>query len=313
MKKDIKELFDEFIFECQYAAKLSHETIRGYKAGFELLTKLCLNLSAGLLSPKLMTDFFMKLETRERTVGKGKKVRGIKKTTIATYWSKLNKFFKWLKMNNHIKQNPLETMSMPKVYYDDRKYLGRQQIEKIFAALNTMPVKNLLIKKRNNAIISLYLYCGLRKSELLGIKVFDVDFQRKQLTVRAETSKSKMQRVIPLNNDAILKLLDYTSERNRKNYKTPYLFVSSQKDEKLTSHGLKHLVGKIVNASGVKFHLHQLRHSFAVNLIHNNSDISKVKQLLGHKDIRMTSSYLRCLPTEEMRGDVERLTLDNLI
>ncbi|RJO59499.1 hypothetical protein C4546_01995 [Candidatus Parcubacteria bacterium] len=58
---------------------------------------------------------------------------------------------------------------------------------------------------------------------------------------------------------------------------------------------------------------HQFRHTFAVNVLNNGSDIAKLKQLLGHRDIRMTATYLRCLPTSAMRGDVETLTLDNLV
>ena len=147
----------------------------------------------------------------------------------------------------------------------------------------------------------------------MGLTLNDIDLDRKQLTVRAETSKSKNNRVVPLNLMAIQKIKDYLEERKRKGYTSEYLFMSNNKDEKFTKHGLKHIIKKVKEYSGVKFHIHKFRHTYAVNLVNNSCDVSKVKQLLGHRDIRMTSAYLRCLPTSAMRGDVERITLDNLL
>jgi integrase len=74
-----------------------------------------------------------------------------------------------------------------------------------------------------------------------------------------------------------------------------------------------HLVKQVRRLSGVAFHLHQFRHTFAVNFLNRGGDVAKLKQLLGHRDIRMTSVYLRCLPTAAMRGDVENITLDTLL
>jgi integrase/recombinase XerD len=59
--------------------------------------------------------------------------------------------------------------------------------------------------------------------------------------------------------------------------------------------------------------VHQFRHTFAVNFLNQGGDIAKLKQLLGHRDIRMTSAYLRCLPTSAMRTNVESISLDTLL
>jgi len=176
-----------------------------------------------------------------------------------------------------------------------------------------IPWANTFIRKRNTAILFLLLGTGLRRNELLGLMVIDIDMERRQLKVRAETSKSKMERIVPLNGMVIPKLEDYLNERKRKDLKTPELFVSDNKDSGMTKHGLRYLIEAIKKTSGMNFHIHQLRHTFAVNLINNGTDISKVKQLMGHKDIRMTSAYLRCIPTKAMRNDVEALTLDNML
>jgi integrase/recombinase XerD len=145
----------------------------------------------------------------------------------------------------------------------------------------------------------------------MSLQIRDIDFERKILTVRAETSKSKTTRQIPLHSTTIMYLKDYLVAR--KHYTTPYLIVSSSQDEKLTNDGLKHVIQVLRNSSGVSFHVHQLRHTFAVNFLKSSNNIAKLKQLLGHKNISMTMIYLRCLPVDELRGDIETMSIDSFI
>ncbi|MBI3626725.1 site-specific integrase [Candidatus Uhrbacteria bacterium] len=81
--------------------------------------------------------------------------------------------------------------------------------------LNTYSWKNNLVKKRNIAMFSTFLFTGLRKGELLGLRLDDVDLEKKELRVRAETSKSRRQRLLPIHGDLCKILLDYLDERNR--------------------------------------------------------------------------------------------------
>lgn len=300
--------------EQRFSARLSPETLRGYQHTFDLLIKIMPTITLETISEKTMTEFFKRLELREREVGRGIIKKGVKKSTIATYRSKLHKFFQWLKLKGKIKENPFDNMEYPNVRYEDVKYLKKEEIEKIMVAIEMkIKWKNLFIQKRNAAMLNVLLCCGLRKGELLGLKILDIDLQRKALTVRAETSKSRIDRTIPLNSLALRKLEDYIEELKRKCYSSSYLFVSENKDEKITDHGFKHLIEKLNKETRVKFHAHQLRHTFAINMLNGGCDLAKLKQLMGHKDIRMTDVYLRCLPTSAMQEDVEMLTLDNLI
>ncbi|KCZ71300.1 site-specific recombinase XerD [Candidatus Methanoperedens nitroreducens] len=313
MKKELPQLFAEFIKEEEFSAKLSSETLRGYRSSFDLLLKIMPTIALETISPKTMTEFFTRLEKRERTVGQGIKKRGVRKSTVATYRSKLNKFFEWLKNNRLLGENPFKKMQYPSVSYEDKKFLKKEDIEAILTTIDMkINWRNSLIQKRNMAMICILFCCGLRKSELLGLKVYDIDLERKILTVRAEISKSRIDRSIPLNSLAVRKLEDYINERKKRGYSTSYFFVSNNHDDRFTKDGFKHLIDFLKRESGINFHAHQLRHTFAITLISNNSDISKLKQLMGHKDIRMTASYLRYIPTSAMRGDVESITVDNL-
>ena len=308
----MQSLHKQFIDEQRFATRLSSVTLRGYEQSFALLEEVMPNLSVQELTPAIMTEFFRRLEIRTRTVGRGIKKVGVKKSTIATYRSKLNCFFAWLEIKGHIAQNPFSVMRYPDVRYDDRKFLSRDDIQRIFTTLVLGALQqSSFIQKRNLALFAALLYTGIRRGELLNLLVTDIDMRRKELTVRAETSKSKVRRVVPISAELMKLLRDYLLERVR--LTTPFLFASSARDDKLTDNGLKHLIESVQRASGVRFHAHQFRHTFAVNVLNNGSDIARLKQLLGHRDIRMTATYLRCLPTTALRGDVEALSLDKLV
>jgi len=270
-----------------------------------------------MLVPDAMAEFFKWLQTRERIVGRGTK-QGVKKSTVATYWQRLSKCFDWLKSRRYIDANPLKSdlLEFPTVRYDDKKYLHRSDIEKIFAAIQfTIHWRNELLRARNFAFISVAVNCGLRLGELLGLKLLDVDLMRCELTVRGETSKSRAQRIVPLNTRAKRDLEAYLSRRREQHFTTDYLWVADRSDSNLTADGVRHAIKVISRESGVRFHMHQFRHTFAVNFLHNSGHNSfKLQSLLGHRSIVSSAIYTRCLPTEMVRADVERLArLDNTL
>ena len=102
-------------------------------------------------------------------------------------------------------------------------------------------------------------------------------------------------------------------ERKKLKYKTESLFVSNNEDKGLSSHGYKHWVEKLVRDSGVKFHRHCFRHTFATNLANCNTGIVKIQKLMGHADPKMTASYLRSMDTTSMEEDIAKLSIENLM
>src|SRR5229473_1545940 len=97
-----------------------------------------------------------------------------------------------------------------------KKYLDRTQMKKILLAVSvTIPWQNDLIRTRNIAIIAIALFCGLRRTELLSLKVGDVDLTHGMLLVRGETSKSQVSRNIPLNAQVRRALSEYLDERSQ--------------------------------------------------------------------------------------------------
>ena len=311
MAKTVQQLFEEFLYESEFVKRVRPETLKGYSQTFKTFTKLTPGLTLTTITTSTITNFFKTLQERKRFVGKGQIRKGIKNSTVATYWCKLNVFFKWLFIHKLIAKNPFKSLSYPTPSYDNKRFLEKREIERILTAIHIHHRKNILLFKRNIALFYLLLFCGLRREEVMLLQLRDIDFQRKLITIRGENSKSGRTRQIPLHSSTLMFLEDYLKERKR--YKTSFLFVSMLRDDKLTYDGLKHLVSNIRTASGVAFSLHQMRHTFAVNFLKTTNNIYALKEMLGHKDIRMTCSYLRCLPPEYIRTGIESMNIDNFI
>jgi len=309
--RTLQDLHNEFISMQRNVRRMRETTIKSYEEAFRVFKKLTWDdITPDRLTPDVMTNFFEKLNTRERKVGAISK-SGVKSSTTRTYYAKLNAFFKWLEKRKIIGMSPFEGIEIPKVKYEDTRYLTKSQVEKIMTTVTVnIGWHNDLIRKRNIAMFYILLFTGLRKGELLGLKILDFDFAGNMLTVRPETSKSKDTRSIPLNHRVMSAVKDYIEVR--RGFHSEYLFIT-ERGEAFTEFGLKHLVAKIVKESGIRFHVHRFRHTFAMNMINMGVDVVKLQYLMGHKDIRQTSVYLRKMPSIMVRNTVEFLDFDRLI
>lgn len=310
----LSTLHDQFLAEQRFAARRAEATLRGYRQCFRTLLNLRPDLTLEGLTPAAMTEFFRRLETRTRFVGRGLERRGVKASTVATYRNKLGRFFTWLKTNGHLAATPFAGMPGPRVEYEERQHLSRSAVERIFSHLIVAGSgQGRLLRRRNLAIFAILLYTGIRRGELLGLRISDLDLERREVTIRAATSKVRRSRVVPLNSNALSAVMDYLTELQRVPRSTEHLFPAESRSGALTTDGLAHLVKSVSLRSGVRFHLHQFRHTFAINFLNRGGDIVRLKELLGHRDIRMTSGYLRHLPTHAMRDAVESVTIDTLL
>jgi site-specific recombinase XerD len=309
METNLRQLHSQFISECRYSACLRDETIRGYKNTFDLFEKIMPEITTiDLLSSLALTEFFKRIETRQRIVGKNTVKTGVKKSTIKTYWSKLDCFFKWLEKKQLIAISPLDGKKSPRVNYDDFRRLEDKQINKIYSAIISYS-DNSLISRRDTLMVSILLYTGVRKGEFISLQVKDLDFDKKLITIRGETSKSKKTKVLPIHPTLLWHLKEYLEERKRREYKTEYLIVSSVKDKGLSREGLKHWVDSIIKKSGVKFHLHQFRHTFACKLTENGTPSLALQKLMGHTSISMTAKYTRSLKSENMNDEICKISI----
>ena len=308
----LHEHFENYINECQYVRRLRPATMKMSKDAFAHLMRIMPEItSLEDVTHGMITTFCKRLQTRERIIGKGTKVVGVRDSTVMSYISRLRTFFKWLKDRKYIEINPFDDLNLPAPTFLDRRALTGDQIKKIMGAI-VQSAKNSFLLKRDIAMIGVLTFCGIRRTEFISLEMKDIDLFNGFITVQAETSKSRRLRRIPINGHLKFSLQEYLNERKKRGCKTQYLFVSHGKDTGLTLGGLTHWVKRLVRKSGVKFHVHRFRHTFATNLAMQDVGAIKIQKLMGHTDLKMTQTYLRSVSTEEMRDDVNKLSFENL-
>ena len=160
--------------------------------------------------------------------------------------------------------------------------------------LSTQEIKRLMSTPRllkHRLVIAMLYGCGLRRFELLNIKLQDVDLDRKMLHIRQ--GKGRKDRYVPLG-DMLSRGLKTYIEAER-----PYVWLFNGKDNtgqlhRFSESGVQWIVKEAAKASGIKKHVtsHVLRHTYATHLLEMGLDIMSLKDLLGHSDIHTTMMYL---------------------
>lgn len=170
-------------------------------------------------------------------------------------------------------------------------------------------------KERDFAIITLFLNCGLRLSELVGINVQDIDFNEYKMNV---IGKGNKERTIYLNKACIDALKDYISVRPTEGLKNDSkasnkaLFLSKRR-ERISNRTVQYIVEKELRKAGLdtsKYSTHKLRHTAATLMYqYGNVDIRALQELLGHKSISTTEIYTH-VSNEQVRDAIERNPLN---
>jgi integrase/recombinase XerD len=165
--------------------------------------------------------------------------------------------------------------------------LTKEETKKLFDALDT---------KKSKIMVSLMYACGFRVSELVNLKIEDLDFNEK--TGKVRQGKGKKDRIFNIP-EFLLEDLKSQVEKQKKN-KEMYLFTGANGN--LSERNLQKIVSKAAKRAGINkdVHCHTLRHSFATHLLENGTDIRKIQELLGHADLSTTQIYTH-ISTEELK------------
>lgn len=213
---------------------------------------------------------------------------GISNRTVNRKISSLKTYYKFLLKTGQIEASPLAKHKALKTSKKIQVPFSEKEIENVMALLQT---ENSFEGTRDRLVIELFYSSGIRRAELINIKVNDVSYAQKTLKVLGKRNK---ERIIPLLPTVLNTLQDYLFYREA---------LEAVKDEEylfLTLKGVKiyeTLVYRVINSyfsrvsEKVKKSPHILRHSFATHLLNEGADINSVKELLGHSSLASTQVY----------------------
>lgn len=235
-----------------------------------------------------------------------------KPATRARKAASIRVFFKYLCRNySEITDNPTINLETPKLGKRIPKYLSLDNSKKLLEASCNEKDRN---NERNYAIITLFLNCGIRLSELVGINIKDIDFNEDKLTV---VGKGDKERSIYLNKACIKAVNSYIAIRPKTGIKKgseDALFLS-ERLERISNRTVQYIVKQELMRAGLdstKYSVHKLRHTAATLMYkYGEVDIRALQELLGHASISTTEIYTH-VDNEQVRNAVERNPLSNL-
>ena len=235
-----------------------------------------------------------------------------KPATRARKVSTLRIFFKYLAIKAKlIDINPAQNLETPKLGKRIPKYLSLDESKKLLETVQNDDNRN---SKRDYAIITLFLNCGMRLSELVGININDITFSECKLNV---IGKGNKERTIYLNNACISAINDYLLERPKEGikYDSKNALFLSERRERISNRTVQTIVRKELLKSGLdinKYSVHKLRHTAATLMYqYGNVDIRALQELLGHESISTTEIYTH-VDNSQIRSAVENNPLANL-
>lgn len=222
--------------------------------------------------------------------------QGYSNKTISRSISSLRSFFKYLKKEEIIDNNPCTLISNPKLDKKLPKYLNFEETERLLSALNTATKEGI----RDSLILEILYSTGIRVSELVNIKFNDVSLSNKTIIVNGKGSK---QRIVYFGEKCEKKLELYMKKSyNEFNVNNAEYLLLSKTGKKLNDRIVRKIIDKASSIAGIKMKIspHVLRHTFATHMLSDGADLRTVQELLGHENLSTTQIYTH-LTNEEIR------------
>lgn len=199
----------------------------------------------------------------------------------------LRNFYKFLEVNGYIKNNPTEYIDLPKLKKSLPNVLSTEEVSQLLNI--TLETK---YDYRNKAMLELMYSSGLRISELINLKTYDINLNENLVKV---TGKGSKERIIPIDDCATKYLSIYMNvyrQQLLKKDRTDDLFLNSR-GKKISRQAMFKLVKQLASQKNIQtdFSPHTLRHSFATHMLENGADLRSIQELLGHSDISTTQIY----------------------
>ncbi len=273
-----QEYYTKYLDYLIFERKLSKNTIASYQDNLKRFETFLNGKKIPNLSRKDIEDF---LNFNSNMAEKSR----------AHYITVIKNFYEFLSLEDLIQNNPCETIKMPKISKTLPPYLTEKEIDKLLDIKLETP-----FDYRNKAMLELLYATGIRVSELINLKLNNLDLQNDLIRVVGKGSK---ERISPISDIAEKYLKIYISEyRNQllKKKNSEYLFINNFGNP-ISRQGFFKNLKQIAKRQGIDKEIspHTLRHSYATHLLQNGADLRVIQELLGHSDITTTQIYTHLL------------------
>jgi len=275
-----QNLIDKYIDSLWLEKGLSQNTLDSYQRDLKALTKWLDESNRSLQSVR-REDLLKYLADRMGS--------GIKARSTARALSCLRSFYRYLLREKVIKVDPTLRIDNPKLGRPLPHSLTESDVERLLAA----PDLTTPIGIRDRAMLEVLYACGLRVTELVSLRLTDMNLRQGVLRVMGKGSK---ERLVPLGEEAISWLQRFIQESRdellKKNLSEDVVFPSNQ-GKMMTRQTFWHRIKIHAQDAGIKKKLspHTLRHAFATHLVNHGADLRVVQLLLGHSDLSTTQIY----------------------
>ena len=215
--------------------------------------------------------------------------KNINPRTQARILSSIKSFYNFLIFDNKIKDDPCKHISSPKIGSKLPEILTVKEVDLIIKCIDLSEEYG----ERNRAIIECLYSCGLRVSELVSLKISNIEHDDRIIKV---SGKGKKQRIIPLSKTLYKYLKDYVKyirSKQTPNKENIDIVFLNRRDKKLSRVMIFNIVKKYSNLAGISKNVspHTFRHSFATHLVEGGADLRVVQEMLGHANISTTEIY----------------------
>lgn len=225
----------------------------------------------------------------------------VNSTTLRNYYRVLSAMFNWLIREEVLDESPMDKVRVPPA---EKKVIRALNQDQVVQLLNACGCNFNGI--RNRAIVSVFVDCGLRLGELMGLKVDNVDMESQTLRVDGKTGERRVR----FGSTTALALQKYLEARRGSG--TASLWIT-QKGRPLCSASIQTAVRKLGVKVGFHVHIHLLRHTFATMFLRNGGDAFMLQRLMGHTTLSMTERYVQAVGMEDALKSHEAYgPMDNL-
>lgn len=285
-------------------------SIKHFKSYLQIERSLSENsVQAYIRDIKKFANYALKIELNELQI-KRKHISGfLKELTAANISSRsqartisgVKAFYRFMIMEDYIKEDPTELIDSPKAGFKLPDTLSLDEIDKIISAVDLSNKQG----ERNRAILETLYSCGLRVSELVNLQLSNINFKEGYLKV---IGKGDKERLSPIGNRALKYLTIYINEvRNHQAIKKGHdnIVFLNNRGARMTRVMIFIIIQNLSEKIGLnkKISPHTFRHSFATHLIEGGADLRAVQEMLGHESITTTEIYTH-LDQEYLRSNI---------